>query len=129
MQKCILTNFNSFYTRQSVFQEESATLLENVFFRIIYMDINKYAYTRSWTVLGKTREKIYSFCSSTYRTCITWSVMRTQRRSVLWPIAKPHHTEASVLWKVLGTVRTICEDSGTPVFISFRYKLQVKYGC
>lgn len=34
--------------------------------------------------------------------------MRAQRRAVLCPIAMPHHTEASVLWKVLETVRTIC---------------------
>jgi hypothetical protein len=33
--------------------------------------------------------------------------MRTQRRSVPWPIAKPHHTEASVLWKIEGNVREI----------------------
>jgi len=33
--------------------------------------------------------------------------MRTLRRSVIVPIAKPSHAEVSVLYKVLGRVRTI----------------------
>jgi len=49
-----------------------------------------------------------SFCSSTYRACLTGSGMTTQLRSVLWPIAKTHHTEASVLWEIEGKIGKIC---------------------
>jgi hypothetical protein len=41
------------------------------------------------------------------RTCLTWFVIRTLRRSVLESIAKPSHSEASVLCKVLGILRRV----------------------
>jgi len=38
---------------------------------------------------------------------LIWYVIRTLRRSFLDPTAKPSHTEANALCKILGTLTTI----------------------
>jgi len=45
--------------------------------------------------------------NSAYCTYLTWCVIRVILRSVLDPIAKTIHEEASVLCKVLGNLMTV----------------------
>ena len=88
------------YVTQRALQEESAVLRENVLSLIyLHSKLNSYG--------GNIARKLWSSCVSSYSVCVTWCVIRTLGRSVLEPIAKPSHTEASVLYKVLGTVRVI----------------------
>ena len=82
------------------FQEESAVLRENVLsLMYLYSELNSYG--------GNIARKVWSSCGSTYSACVTWCVIRTLRRFVLEPIAKPSHTETSVIYKVRGTLRII----------------------
>ena len=48
---------------------------------------------------------LWSSCGSTYCTCVARCVILTLRRPVLETIVKPSHAEASVLCKVLGTIK------------------------
>jgi len=70
------------------------------------MDITKHNLYRLLNSYGDNVRRIWSSCCSTYCTCATWCVVRTLCRSVLEPVVNPSHTEASVLGKEPGTLRT-----------------------
>jgi hypothetical protein len=48
---------------------------------------------------------MWSSCCSTYCICLAWCVICTLHRSVIEPVAKPSHMEASVLRKILKKLK------------------------
>ena len=61
----------------------------------------------SWIFTEMNTWKTGCSSASTCRTFVTWCPIRTLRRSELKPIAKPSHTETSVLREVRGNQSTI----------------------
>jgi len=76
------------------------------FITIIYITITKHNCIRRRIVMDHGR-KLISSCVSTYCTCLVRCFIHTLRMSVLQPISRPSNTVASVLYEILGDIRTI----------------------
>jgi len=73
---------------------------------MLYFD-QKYLYSKFNVYVDNDKREAWSPCDSTYYTCVKRCVDRALYGPVLEFIAKPSHTEASVLCKVFGNIRTI----------------------
>jgi len=72
------------------------------FIRLIYIGMNNHTYISELNAYRDNDSRIaWSSGGSMYSTCCKLYIIRTQRRSVLEPIAKPSLTEASVPSKFL----------------------------
>lgn len=78
--------------------------LKRMFLGLIDIDRIKHIYSQSCRVM---EIMMWSYCSSTHCTCLTWCIICTMHRSIFERIAKPWYTEARVLSKQTGNLRTI----------------------
>ena len=108
-------------------QDESAVLTQNIPYVKLQPHDRIFLYSKNNGNGENGVRKMWSCCSLT-------CVIRTLRRSVLEPLDKPGHTEASVPGKVLGTVRPISlkvaqSSSLINVLMSFRCWLHANCTC
>ena len=113
-----------------MFQEESATLLENVF----SINLHGYKQTYLYPMLngygenGARKNVFFLQFHVPYLYNMKLYAYTAQSIPLADSQATPYRGECA-MESTVNRKGVSYETSSTPVFISFRYKLQVKYGC